>query len=1016
MGMGHWPPSLRPCLICFVISVTSTTLIGCLKSEEKLEEASEVNGTSAQIQTEFITLSSTTDSTTSTFLAATSTTKAATATSMRSLDNAAKDSEISAILMGRASSENLTESSTTAAAATSMRAFDDAANDIEVSARLAPENTSMLKAASPENPTESSTATPPATSSKSTRSSTAAPIVTAAPTPSTTAAAITSMATPTTATVSSSTARTTGAATSSTTPTPVVMTSAAMLTAAATATTGTTASSMATAATSTATTTTNTAWTTTTTSSTATTTTTTSSTPTTTTTTSITVTTTTTTSSTATTTTTTSSTPTTTTTTSITVTTTTTTSSTATTTTTTSSTPTTTTTTSITVTTTTTTSTTATTMTTTSSTITTTTTTTGCPNIPAPNFQPWASLDYANASGCGPSGDHACYGNGRCLCEICICNVGWRGPFCSQLDLLPAKKAAPGIPMKGSHPTWGGSAIYEGGKWKLLVGGKVTDHAFDPYTYWQRDPPYNQTAATLGEDPFGGNHPWEYTVNTSKDPFPSGGTGIDATRDLYEPKAWLSLYEADGEDAGGPYNETVRKWLRAFRADMKTDPASGALLLLTNAGGGFVIIQSASGSIHGPWTDKDGNPIDQAWAGSTPGIVPTTSTQMPMPVYKYLENGHCSEGWNSLGSLAGKYITYEDGNYRECTTAEKAAWNCHLADPAFVIHPNGTTVITYRGTECESATGHADHTERLGFVVADCWNCPYTKGLSPLLGDDEVMDGGVEDLFMWVDSSGTHMVVHTQAQDHAYDPSLDRAGFHHKKKRGAYLFSADGRHRWSISDWELFPSEIRWDDGTTQFLLKQQRPSIIFDLTTGHPKYFVSGVDFLFDACCDWYAYGSGWTLVQPISSCPAGQVLTNDNVTCTACTSDDLAYAGRCQTATSKYGECACARCSDGWSGDSCELPVYTTVCNPFAASHECEDMAAAADTIKWLGRTPVDDGTCLTECQDYAVSMGLQGCCFKSDPGDANRNCRFFAGQIPTATTGSWKFGASCYRQQVT
>jgi len=103
----------------------------------------------------------------------------------------------------------------------------------------------------------------------------------------------------------------------------------------------------------------------------------------------------------------------------------------------------------------------------------------------------------------------------------------------------------------------------------------------------------------------------------------------------------------------------------------------------------------------------------------------------------------------------------------------------------------------------------------------------YEKQMEPILGDDLVMDGGLEDLFMWHDNRGTHMIVHSQAKDHAYDWGIDDAGRYHKKKRGAYLFSADGKDHWSLSDWELFPSEIQWDDGTTEFLLKQQRPSLI---------------------------------------------------------------------------------------------------------------------------------------------------------------------------------------------
>jgi len=574
--------------------------------------------------------------------------------------------------------------------------------------------------------------------------------------------------------------------------------------------------------------------------------------------------------------------------------------------------------------------------------------------------------------------------------------------------------------MNGGHPTWGGSAAYDSStnKWKLLAGSKIAvagRENLDPFTYWERAPAYDRSAASIGEDPFHGAHPWEFTVGASKDPFPSGGTQIDSSRDLYQDKSWLSLYESDGSDPAGPYREVVSKWFRAFRADFKKDPASGALLELSNANGGFTILQSASGSINGPWTDKNGDPIDAAWAGAS-SAEPTTSTQMPQPVYKFVDHGHCSKGWASLGSLEGKYITRDNGAYRECTVEEKDAWNCHVADPSFVVHTNGTTVITYRGTRCESADGHTDHTERLGVLHAECWNCVYTKVADPMFEDHEVMNGGLEDLFMWVDHRGTHMVVHSQAQDHAYDLSLDRATFHHKKKRGAYLFSADGKDRWSLSDWELFPSEIRWDDGTTQFLLKQQRPSLIFDRQTGRPSHLITGVDFLFDPCCDWYAYGSGWTLVQPISSCPAGQVLDNSGPSCIPCDSEDDVFDGRCTKATSKYGECVCAECSGGYSGDLCETapdPVYETVCQPFQPGHECENMNGARI---WIGATDAAVANCNSECQIKAAEQGLEGCCFLNTH-SVHKNCRFFQSQqiAPAATGGTIKSASYCTRRCV-
>jgi len=557
------------------------------------------------------------------------------------------------------------------------------------------------------------------------------------------------------------------------------------------------------------------------------------------------------------------------------------------------------------------------------------------------------------------------------------------------------------------------------GKWSFLAGSKIAKDTMDvdPYTYWDRTPSYNMAAADNGGNPFGGEHPWEYTVDPLKDPFPDGGNKVDGSRDPYQTMSWLTLYESEGADASGPYHKKISKWFKAFRADLKKDPITNALLDLSNANGGFTIMLSASSSIDGPWTDKNDNLIDPAWAGATPGIEPVETTTMPQPVYKFSDNGHCVKGWNSLGELAGKYVVRENGQYRECTPYEKNLWNCHVADPSILLHPNGTTVIAYRGTRCESINGLPDKTERIGLLVADNWRGPYEKVSEPILADDEVMNGGLEDLFMWHDSRGTHMIVHSQAMDHAYDMNLDRATFHHKKKRGAYLFSADGKERWSLSNWELFPSEIRWDDGTTEFLLKQQRPSLLFDPNSGRPSHLVTGVDFLFDPCCDWYAYGSAWTLVQPLSSCPVGQIQQGDGNSCSKCLSDENRYHGRCSEATSKYGSCVCAVCTDGYSGDECEIepePVYEIICqDSFESGRQCEDLNGSA---KWLGRTTVEEGTCLEDCYQYAAENNLEGCCFQySHP--TNCNCRFFEGQKQLAESSNIDRSASiCIRTLVT
>ena len=91
---------------------------------------------------------------------------------------------------------------------------------------------------------------------------------------------------------------------------------------------------------------------------------------------------------------------------------------------------------------------------------------------PAPNWQSFALLDYLYSS-CVQDDPHACWGLGHCGADgKCICNVGWRGPTCAQLDLAPAKKASFGLPMNGSFPTWGGSGFMQDGKWQFLAGAK----------------------------------------------------------------------------------------------------------------------------------------------------------------------------------------------------------------------------------------------------------------------------------------------------------------------------------------------------------------------------------------------------------------------------------------------------------------------------------------------------------------------------------------------------------------
>lgn len=144
------------------------------------------------------------------------------------------------------------------------------------------------------------------------------------------------------------------------------------------------------------------------------------------------------------------------------------------------------------------------------------------------NQQSCAELNYKVIIAYTPDGDedYTYFGNGDCICDKCVCDVGWRGPYCSQLDLLPAKKDAKGIDMNGGYPTQLLGVVLP---FLILSRSKTALDSYsstiDPYTYWERVPDDN----IVSEDPYGGSHPWKFTVDASKDSFPNEGNKISSS-------------------------------------------------------------------------------------------------------------------------------------------------------------------------------------------------------------------------------------------------------------------------------------------------------------------------------------------------------------------------------------------------------------------------------------------------------------------------------------------------------
>lgn len=100
---------------------------------------------------------------------------------------------------------------------------------------------------------------------------------------------------------------------------------------------------------------------------------------------------------------------------------------------------------------------------------------------------------------------------------------------------------------------------------------------------------------------------------------------------------------------------------------------------------------------------------------------------------------------------------------------------------------------------------------------------------------------------MWRTAAGIHMLTHSMLKDR---------GLAHKKKRGGYAFSPDGVS-WDLSTEEAWDVHLSFDDCGGQHLGKRQRGGLVFDVNTGQPTHFVSGVS----TSTDGVRWGDGWTV-----------------------------------------------------------------------------------------------------------------------------------------------------------
>ena len=183
----------------------------------------------------------------------------------------------------------------------------------------------------------------------------------------------------------------------------------------------------------------------------------------------------------------------------------------------------------------------------------------------------------------------------------------------------------------------------------------------------------------------------------------------------------------------------------------------------------------------------------------------------------------------------------------------------------------------------------------------------------------------------------------------------------------------------------------------------------------------MAGVDYLYDPCCQWYIYGSAWTLIQPIATeCAAGAVVSTVNG-CYECKVSDISN-GRCVQATSKYGACVCAVCENGWSGDQCDVleitcsfgldgsPLDATADSGLETRSNCVDTGDLRVTLIASSET-ISVESCAAACTAHARQWDLEGCCYTLQ--GSSKVCHFHPGTLGMeSNSGNLRYASQCSR----
>ena len=412
------------------------------------------------------------------------------------------------------------------------------------------------------------------------------------------------------------------------------------------------------------------------------------------------------------------------------------------------------------------------------------------------------------------SGAACCSLNGAFSDGVCHCDAGWRGPTCAELDVLPAQPGAHGLGDR-ARPTWGGSAVFEAGRWHLIVGSRAVPFANNSLDDYPCDSKIVR-AVSEGADPAG---PYEIVETL----FPRSSWEPSVARNPATGALVLMFFgNVSAPPPAGSAACSMRRADRSLEYNLSTENT--------------YITQSASGSAAGPWSapqlvkgmeDRAGRPGSSPYSWHCASGNPGPAYHPNGTLFAAMRQNPCWKGFQTREHIG---LWRADGGW----------------DGEWTLVSTEAPLYGWGG-------GNQSH-------CLDQDGCPAH-----------------EDPHLFIDGrGGWHLLTHMQNNHRihsdrgAYGWSLD--GLSWTLETGPLMSNASA---WPMAQ-AFAPAENNNNKPTSLLstslpLARRQRPSLIRDPTTGQPTHLLNGADFNkhpvpgqpnFCQGCHW---GTGMTLIVPL-------------------------------------------------------------------------------------------------------------------------------------------------------